>query len=262
MFDAFYVAATGMQAQQQSLNSIANNLANVSTNGFKKARVSFQDLMVQMPAARGEPVARLSANVGDVLRGVGVGVADTRRLFDAGELKKTESAMDLAIVGDGFFEVLLEDGGTGFSRGGTLTVDVDGVLRTQAGHKLLPGISVPQGTKALSIAADGTVFAKSSDSSEPQDLGRLELVRFNNPSGLGVHASGVYVSSDLSGSPIAVQRGEEGAPTVAQGFLEGSNVKVIDEMVNLMLAQRAYEASVKVLQVSDEMLAMSNNLRK
>jgi flagellar basal-body rod protein FlgG len=263
MFDALQIAATGMQAQQVNVDAIANNLANVNTPGFKKSRVAFFDLVTQ--AGSGVPAAldtAASATASSLRVGVGVSIANIARLFDAGDMRKTGAAMDVGIVGDGFFEVTMPDGSRAYARGGTLKVGKDGALSVQGGQALKPAITVPDDTQTLTIATDGKVSAASASKSTAADLGQLQMVRFANPGALTALGDNLYRSSDASGDPISGRAGEDAMGTIQQGFLEGSNVKMVDEMVNLMVAQRSYEASVKVVQASDEMLGMVNNLRK
>ncbi len=266
MFDALYIGATSMQAQQLNVDTIANNLANVNTPGFKKARVSFTDLMMR-EAARVQPGSPggdgEAGPLGTIPRlGAGVGVANVAKLFDVGDLKQTGSAFDVAIFGDGFLEVVTPDGSRTFTRGGTLKLNPDGMLVTQSGQPLKPGITVPAQATGITITADGRVLIGLPNQSEPVEAGQLELVRFANPSLLIAQGDNLYRASDASGEPISGKPGREGMGALAQGYLEGSNVKMVEEMVNLMVAQRAYEASVKVVQASDEMLGMVNNLRK
>lgn len=264
MFDAFYIAATGMTAQQQNVDAVANNLANVNTAGFKKSRVSFFDLVAK-DADRALGVSGTNAVSfldGAPQKGVGVGIAAIHKLFDAGDIKKTDSAYDLAIAGDGFLEVSLADGSQAYTRGGTLRINADGLLATQSGHALKPGISIPEGAQNLVIALDGRVTVQTTGQSSPVEIGRLQLVRFANASGLSADGDNLYRVTPASGEAIAGSGGEEGMGTLRQGHLEGSNVKMVEEMVNLMVAQRAYEASVKVIQASDELLGMVNNMRK
>ncbi len=259
MFDALHIAATGMQAQQQSVDTIANNLANVNTVGFKKSRVSFTDLVSQQVALSGAGAAPLAA---PAQVGAGVAISSVAKLFDAGDLKQTGSAFDVAIQGDGFLEVELADGTRGYSRGGTLEVNVDGVLVDAAGNALRPGITVPSDATALVVERDGRVRISVADQALPIEAGQLELVRFPNPGGLVATGTGVYRASEASGEAITGRAGADGMGAVTQGYLEGSNVRMVDEMVSLMVAQRAYEANVKVIQASDEMLGMINALRK
>ena len=257
MFDALYIGATGMQAQQAHVDAIANNLANVNTPAFKKNRVSFSELVVTgaAPGAPAGPLAGLAS-------AAGVGVGPAAKAFDAGDLKKTDAPLDVAIVGDGFLELAMADGSRAFARGGTLKVNADGLLAMQDGTPLKPGILVPGDAQALLIAADGRVQARVAGQDAPVDLGQIELVRFSNPEGLQAQGGNVYRPTEASGEPIGGRPGEDGMGIIAQGMLEGSNVKLVDEMVNLMVAQRAYEASVKVVQASDEMLGMINGLRR
>jgi flagellar basal-body rod protein FlgG len=259
MFDALQIAATGMHAQQQNVDTIANNLANVNTTGFKKARVSFSDLVARQAQAAGTPEGEAAAAA---MRGTGVSVARIARSFDAGEARQTDSAYDVAIAGDGFIEVQLPDGGRAYSRGGTLRISADGQLATTSGHALKPGLSIPEDVTDLTITADGRVQVKTSRNPQVVELGQLELVRFVAPGHLEPLGEGLFRAGEAAGEPIAGRAGQDGLGTIRQGFVEGSNVKMVDEMVNLMVAQRAYEASVKVVQASDEMLGMVNNLRK
>jgi flagellar basal-body rod protein FlgG len=267
MFDALYIGATGMQAQQLNVDTIANNLANVNTVGFKKGRVSFTDLMVR-EAALAQPANSTGGglDVGPLAAiprlGAGVGVASVGKVFDLGDLKQTGSAYDVAIQGDGFLEVVMPDGSRAFTRGGTLKVNADGMLVTQAGLPLKPGISVPANAMNLAIGSDGQVKITVPNQPTPIEAGQLQLVRFTNPASLLAQGDNLYRATDASGEPMASMPGQDGIGTLAQGYLEGSNVKMVDEMVNLMVAQRAYEASVKVVQASDEMLGMVNGLRR
>lgn len=267
MSDAFYIAATGMQTQQLNVDTIANNLANLNTTGFKKSRVSFTDLVaLDSPAGRtgvsGSAASADAAGAGVAHAGIGVGVASIARLFDAGSLTQTGSAWDVAVRGDGFLQVTLADGTTAYTRGGTLKVNADGQLATQNGQVLKPAIAIASNATGVSIDAEGNVKISMPNQAKPIQAGQLQLVRFANASGLAAQGDGLYASTEASGEPIAAAAGQDGAGSLQQGFLEGSNVRMVDEMVNLMVAQRAYEANVKVVQASDELLALVNNLRK
>jgi flagellar basal-body rod protein FlgG len=256
MNDALYVAATGLFAHQSNVETIANNVANLGTTGFKKSRVVFQDLLSQAAA----PTAGTSA---PARHGVGVSAAQVARAFDAGELRQTDSPLDLAIQGAGFIEVLLPDGSTALTRGGTLHVSPDGHLATAEGYALKAGIAVPHDAQQLTISRTGQVTALGgTNGRQAQDLGSIELVLCPNPQDLTPLGGGLYKAPEEGARLVAVQAGEEGAGTLAQGFLEASNVKMADEMVSLMMAQRAYEMSAKVMQAADEMLGISNNLRR
>jgi flagellar basal-body rod protein FlgG len=260
MFDALSIGATGMQAHQAQVDAIANNLANVNTAGFKKNRASFSELVVSSAqGARGASAAGVFAGNGV---GAGVQVGAAAKVFDAGELRKTDVPLDLAIVGDGFLELALPDGTRAYARGGSLKVNAEGQLATQSGLPVKPGISIPDNAEAVTISAAGRVQVRLPGQATPVDVGQLELARFANPQGLLAEGANVYRSTDASGEPIGGRPGEDGMGTIAQGALESSNVKLVEEMVNLMVAQRAYEASVKVVQASDEMLGMINGLRR
>jgi flagellar basal-body rod protein FlgG len=263
MFDALQIAATGMQAQQTNVDAIANNLANVNTPGYKKARVAFSDLMTQgaVAAAPGVEQGALAALAAPRV-GAGVSVAAIGKLFDAGDVRKTDAPLDVAIAGDGFLEVAMADGSRAYTRGGTLKVGSNGILGTQSGQPLRPNITVPEDTQALTIAGDGKVYSASASRPTPVEIGQLQLVRFMSPGTLTAMGDNLYRSSEASGEPISGRPGEDAMGSLRQGYLEGSNVKMVEEMVNLMVAQRAYEASVKVVQASDEMLGMVNNLRR
>ena len=265
MLDAMNIAATGMRTQQLNVDTIANNLANVNTNGFKKSRVNFVDLVTHGADAAVQSAAGAQAMPGlDTTQRTGSGVAVTMvdKLFSGGTLQKTGNVYDLAISGDGFFEVAQPDGAKAYSRGGSFNVGADGMLATATGQVLQPEIQIPSNAVTVTVGADGKVGVTTTASSTPVEVGQLTMVRFANAGALTALGSNLYATSDTSGEAIAGHGGEDGMGTVAQGNLEGSNVQMVDEMVNLMVAQRAYEASVKVIQASDEMMGMVNNLRK
>jgi flagellar basal-body rod protein FlgG len=257
MFDALYIGATGMQAQQSHVDAIANNLANVNTPGFKKNRVSFSDLVVSGVAA-----GQQGLTVAGGVAGAGVRIASVAKVFEGGELKKTDAPLDLAILGDGFLELAMSDGTRAYARGGTLKVNADGQLANHTGIPLKPGISIPDNAEALLISSGGRVQVRLPGQTVPADVGQLEVVRFPNTQGLAAQGANVYRATESSGEPIGGRAGEDGIGALAQGFLESSNVKLVEEMVDLMVAQRAYEASVKLVQATDDMLAMVNALRK
>jgi flagellar basal-body rod protein FlgG len=259
MNDALYIAATGMQAQQTQLNVIANNVANVNTAGFKRSSVNFHDL-VHTQAAAASAVDNELARAGS-LTGAGVAIGTVSKQFAAGDLKQTGSAMDVAIQGNGFIEVVLGDGSTGYSRGGTLHVNADNLLATAEGYVLKQRIQMPTDARSLSLATDGQVTA-SDGKSRDWSLGRIDLVTFANPSALSAMGDNLYRAPAQAGDPLVATPGEGGAGRLMQGQLEASNVKLIDEMVQLMVAQRAYEMNVKMIQAADEVASLTNNLRK
>jgi flagellar basal-body rod protein FlgG len=258
MNDALYIAATGMQAQQTQLNVIANNVANVNTAGFKRSSVNFHNLVHTEAAA--PSVSTELARAGS-LTGAGVAIGTIARQFAAGDLKQTGSTMDVAIQGNGFIEVLLGDGSTGYSRGGTLHVNADNLLSTAEGYVLKQRIQMPTDARSFLVSADGQVTAGDSKGRD-WSLGRIELVTFANPSALTAMGDNVYRAPAQAGDPLVATAGEGGAGRLMQGQLEASNVKLVDEMVQLMVAQRAYEMNVKVIQAADDIAGLTNNLRK
>lgn len=247
------IAATGMHGQQLNLETIANNISNINTPGFKAGKVAFSDLMHR---TSGQPAA-MASGIGP---GSGVESKVVFRDFAPTALKQSQSDMDLAIQGRGFLEVLLQDGTRAFTRGGTLTVNKDGLLATGTGQPLKPEIQVPAGMTSLRIAADGLVTAEVAGQSMPMDIGKLEVVDFVNASGLRPAGNGLYVPTEESGDPVTGRAGEDGLGTLVQGSLEASNVELSGEMVTLMLAQRAYELSSRVVQVADTVMELTNNL--
>ncbi len=259
MMDSLYIAATGMNAQQMGIDTISNNLANVNTPAFKKGRVGFSDLMYrEMARANG-----LAGSADNTLRtGVGVGITGTSKLFIAGELKKTDAPLDVAIRGRGFLEVVLADGTHAYTRAGALQIDKDGMLATAEGHVLEGSIKIPSEASSVTIEADGRVLAVVPDENEPVEVGTLELADFVNPGGLQPQGDNLYLPTEKSGDAYTGKPGEANFGSLAQGFLESSNVKLIEEFINLIVAQRAYEVSAKAIQASDEMLGIANNLRR
>lgn len=253
MNDALYIAATGMQAQQQSIDTIANNLANVNTVAFKRSRVNFQELMQA-------DTAHATSKAGAL--GMGISADSVAKDFTVGALTPTSSPMDLAINGSGFIEVTMADGSRGYSRGGSLQVSKDSFLTTSNGHVLRPAIHVPTNVASITIAADGKVSAQTASQSQAFEIGQVELVNFANPGALQAQGNGVYTPTEASGEANYGKPGSQGMGTLVQGSLENSNVTLVDEMVNLMVAQRAYELSSKVIQASDEIMSLTNNLRR
>lgn len=259
MLNSLYIGATGMHAQQQNVDSIANNLANVNTTGFKKNRVAFTDAFYKVA---GSTALRADGIADPVVVGMGTMVSSNAKSFAPGEIKQTNGPLDVAIRGNGFLEVQLPDGSSAYTRHGALQVTKDGVLGTREGYALKQHIQVP--TEALEVIIDhtGKVSARMQDEKDLVELGEIELTMFANPEGLDPIGDNLFVASQRAGSTINAKPGEEGLGSIAQGFLESSNVQLAEEMVNLVLAQRAYELNAKVIQASDEMLSISNNLRR
>lgn len=259
MMNSLYIGATGMHAQQQNVDSIANNLANVNTTGFKKNRVAFTDAFYKVAGS----TALAADGIADpVVVGMGTMVSGNAKSFAPGEIKQTNGALDVAIRGNGFLEVQLPDGSSAYTRHGALQVTKDGLLGTSEGYALKQHIQIP--TEALEVIIDnaGKVSARMQNEKELVELGQLELTMFANPEGLDPIGDNLYVASQRTGNTINAKPGEDGMGSIAQGFLESSNVQLAEEMVNLVLAQRAYELNAKVIQASDEMLSISNNLRR
>ena len=252
---------TNKQTQQHNNKTNANNHANANTPTNKKDRDNNTDLMVR-EAARASQATGADAAPNAQRLGAGVGVSSVAKVFEPGELKKTDAPLDIAIRGDGFIEVSMPDGSSGYIRGGSLKVGKDGLLTGPADQPLKPQIAIPDNAQSLVIAPDGRVLVTVPNQTAPIEAGRIDVVRFTNPAMLAPQGDNLYRATEGSGEPTLARPGEDGTGTLAQGFLEGSNVKMVDEMVNLMLAQRAYEASVKVVQAADEMLGLVNNLRK
>lgn len=261
--DALYIAATGMQAQQMAVDTVANNLANVQTPGFKRSSVSFQELMYREVAAAGLPTSPSGSMIGiGTENGFGVAATNHAKVFVQGDLKQTGSPLDLAIRGSGLIEVVLPDGTTGYTRGGSLKVGKDGVITTAAGYALKQSLNVPQDTEEILISPQGSVSVRSARQTSSVEIGQIELVRFLNPDSLSPLGDGLYRRTDLTSEPMFGKPGEDDLGLLAQGFVEGSNVKMIDEMIALVVAQRAYESNSKVVQASDDIMGMVNGLRR
>ncbi len=260
MLRALYSAAAGMNSQQLNFDVIANNLANVNTTGFKKSKIEFQDLLYDTTRVAGADQG--SGN--ELPTGIQIGHASqpvaTDKIFTNGEFSRTGEKLDIAIQGDGFFEVQLPDGSTAYTRDGALKAASDGRITTSDGLTVQGGFQpVPQGTTTISIAPSGEITYSSPSNSTSF---RVQLVRFANPSGLESTGRNLYRETTASGAPELGNPDENGFGSLAQGYLELSNVKVVEEMVNLIVAQRAYEVNSKAVQTSDEMMQLSNNLRR
>jgi len=260
MLRALYSAASGMQCQQTNLDVISNNLANVNTTGFKKSKVEFQDLLYQINRVPGAEQGAGNQLPTGLMIGYGAQPVATSRIFTTGDLTHTGERLDVAIQGDGFFEVQMPDGTRAYTRDGALKTASDGRIVTSDGLPLQSGFQpVPIGTTDISISTDGEVTYSGPNGSTSF---RLQLIRFNNPGGLESTGRNLYVETPASGPAELGNAGENGFGTFNQGYLEMSNVKVVEEMVNLILAQRAYEANSKAVHAADEMMQESNNLKR
>lgn len=259
MIRALHTAATGMDAQQQRIDVISNNLANVNTTGFKKQRADFQDLLYQTVRAPGTTSAQGTSVPSGLQIGTGVRTAATHRSFTTGDLMQTGNQFDMAIEGQGFFQVTMPGGQLAYTRAGNFELDQQGQLVTTDGYLLDPAIAVPPGAKTVTIGADGTVSATLDGEAAATEVGQIQLVNFVNPGGLQAMGRNFYQATTASGDAQSGPPGLQGMGTLGQGFLEMSNVKVVEEMINLISSQRAYDINSKVIQASDEMLQTATN---
>jgi flagellar basal-body rod protein FlgG len=250
-----------MSAQQLNVDTIANNLANVNTSGFKKFRVDYQDLYYQTLRSPEATDGDNAANPTGLEVGMGTYPVATQKIFTSGDLERTDNPLDLSIEGNGFFQVVLPDGSNAYTRSGTFRLDATGRIVTPDGYALQPDITVPPDTQEIIVGTDGTVSARTSAGGTPAVIGTLELASFSNPAGLRSLGHSLYAESAAAGDPVTGTAGVDGLGQVRQAMLEMSNVRVVDEMVAMITAQRAYELSAKAIQTADEMIRLSNNLR-
>lgn len=261
MNTALWAARTGLDAQQTRMAVTSNNLANVATNGFKKGRAVFEDLMYQNVRQVGGSTSQDTEAPSGLSLGTGVRVVATEKLYTQGSLANTGNALDVAISGRGFFQVELPDGTTGYTRDGAFQLNAQGELVTASGYRLQPGITIPDGSQSVTIGTDGVVTALTAGQSTPVQVGTLQLVDFINNAGLQPRGENLLVESVASGPPQAGTPGLNGLGTVVQGSLEGSNVNVVEELVNMIETQRAYEMNSKSISTTDQMLAyLTNNV--
>ena len=262
MISALWTAATGMNAQEKNIDVSSNNLSNVNTNGFKKGRVDFEDLMYTNLTQPGSPNTQGSQiPVGEEI-GHGTKVSSTEKIFTQGNLQNTDNPLDVVIEGDGFLQVRKPDGSIAYTRDGSLKQDSNGQLVTSEGYPIQPEITIPPETTDITITTDGTVNVQTAGDNQPQQIGQIQLARFSNPAGLNSTGRNLFEETIASGQPFVGSPGSEGFGTISQGFLEMSNVKVVEEMVNMISAQRAYEVNSKSIQAADEMLNTANQLRR
>ena len=262
MMRALYTAATGMAAQTTNIDVISNNLANVNTNGYKKSRADFQDLMYQYILEPGAPTSESTTNPSGIQVGLGVKTASVQKVFTQGDLTSTGNQFDVAIQGDGFFEITKPDGTAAYTRSGAFRINENGELVTSDGYKVAPGITIPTDALGTTIAADGTVSVKVTGSSAPQQVGTIQGVRFPNMGGLRALGQNLYEETEASGAPVTGTFSQDGYGSLNQGFLESSNVSVVEQVVSMITAQRAYEASSKGITTADEMLSQAINLKR
>jgi flagellar basal-body rod protein FlgG len=254
MHAALWISKTGLTAQDKQLTTISNNLANASTAGYKRDRVVFEDLLYQVQRQPGAQSSQNTQLPSGLQLGTGVRVVSTQKQFSTGNLQVTDQPLDLAIDGRGFYEVLLPDGSTGYTRNGEFHLSADGEIVTGDGLILQPAITVPEGTQTLTIGSDGTVSAVLPGTATPTQLGSIQLTDFINPAGLQAIGGNLYRETAASGSPTQGTPGENGFGSVQQGSIENSNVNIVEELVNMITAQRTYEMNSRVIQTADQML--------
>ncbi len=259
MNPALWAAKTGLDAQQTRLAVTSNNLANVSTSGFKKGRGVFEDLMYQNIRQVGAATSQDTQAPSGLHLGTGVRVVATQKLYTQGSLSQTGNPLDLAIEGRGFFQIQLPDGGTAYTRDGSFQINPQGQLVNSSGYTLNPGISIPDGAQSISIGKDGIVSARVAGQPAPVQVGQLQLADFINPTGLEPLGENLLAESAASGAPQAGTPGQNGLGTTFQGALESSNVNVVEELVNMIETQRAYEMNSKAIATTDQMLEYVNN---
>ncbi|HKU44781.1 MAG TPA: flagellar basal-body rod protein FlgG [Polyangiales bacterium] len=254
MMRALNTAASGMAAQQTSVDVIAHNLANVNTTGFRKQRAEFEDLIYQTIRTPGGTTGEGQKLPTGIQIGEGVRLVSTTQMHMQGSLLQTGSSLDLAIEGDGFFQVQRPGGEIAYTRAGNFRVDAEGRLVTVDGFEVEPAITIPQNSTSVSISPNGTVSVTTPGQNASQDVGQLTIAGFVNPAGLLAVGRTMFTPTDASGEAIVGQPGTEGLGTLASGFLEGSNVEVVNEMIDLIASQRAYEVNQRVITAADEML--------
>lgn len=262
MVRSLFTAATGMQAQQMNIDNISHNLSNVNTAGFKKGRIIFEDLMYQELRAAGATTSTGMVHPTGIQLGLGVATSAIEKIFSQGSPQYTENPLDVLIEGDGFFQVELPDGTIGYTRQGAFKIDANGDVVTPQGYRLFPNINIPENMVGLSISQDGIWGVYLPNDAEETEVGQIEIARFINPAGLKAIGENLFIESGSSGVPQTSIPGEDGFGDLRQHFLEMSNVTVVDEMVNMITAQRAYEMNSKAIQTSDEMLQIANGLKR
>jgi len=261
MMRSLTTAATGMVAQQTNLDVIANNLSNVNTTAFKGQRAEFQDLMYQTYRSSGVSTGASTLAPNPTQVGLGSTFVATASNFSPGVIENTSSPLDVAISGEGFFQIQRPDG-IAYTRDGSFRKDANGLLCTADGYPVVPEITVPTGATAINISGEGVVSAIVPGSNDPQQLGTLELATFANPGGLTRSGQNLYLKGGASGEPTTGTPGQNGIGTLLESHLEGSNVQVVEEMVKMIAAQRAYEINSKAIQTADEMLQTTNQLKR
>lgn len=260
MMRSLFVSATGMGAQQRQIDTVANNLANVSTVGFKKSRNNFQDLLYQIDRAAGSPSSQNTTIPVGIHAGHGVKHISTEKIFTQGDMRNTGVELDVAIEGKGFFQILQPNGAIAYTRAGNYQRDQEGRIVTQDGFPLEPEIIIPQDARQVQVGLDGTVSVLVGEETLPTPIGTVQLARFINPAGLAPLGRNLYSPTAASGNAVVENPGINGMGSLNQYYLEISNVSVVDEMINMIIAQRAYEVNSKAIQTSDDMLKTANQI--
>ena len=254
MMRSLWISKTGMEAQQTQLDTISNNLANVSTNGYKRAHAVFEDLMYQNLRQAGANSSEQTTLPTGLQVGLGTRAVATSRQFSQGSLQQTTNALDVAIKGQGFFQIQMPDGTTGYTRDGSFQVNSTGQLVTNNGYPVNPGITIPANAQSVTIGSDGTVGVMLPGQAAPQSVGQIQIASFVNPAGMEPKGQNIFVETAASGTPNTGTPGQNGLGTLRQGFVETSNVNVVEELIAMIQTQRAYELNSKAIQTSDQML--------
>ena len=262
MIRALWTSGTGMNVQQVNLDVIANNIANVNTVGYKKSRADFQDLIYQTIRLQGTKNDAGNQIPTGIQIGHGAMLSAVQKVFIQGDFQQTDNETDIAIEGSGFMQITMPDGTLAYTRAGALKKDSEGRLCTSDGYLITPNITIPNNTVKTAVGADGTVSVQTQGQSALQQIGKIELAGFPNATGLTAIGKSLFQQTDASGAPVLGQPGTNGMGTLLQGFLEMSNVNIMQEMINLIIGQRAYEVNSKAIQAADEMLQMANNVRR
>lgn len=260
MLRALTTAATGMIAQQLNIDTISNNLANVNTTGYKKVRAEFQDLLSETLKSPGAQVSQGTNQPVGIQIGLGTRTSGTQKIFSEGVMKSTGGKLDVAVEGDGFLQVQTDDGTTAYTRDGSLKMDANGQLTTTDGYIIQPQMTIPSNATEITITPDGRVSVKTAGSSSETEVGVIQLAKFANPSGLLSLGKNLYSETAASGNPVQGTPGKEGFGSTQQGYLEGSNVQVVEELINLIQAERAFEANSKIITASNQLLQTVNRL--
>ncbi len=263
MIRSLHTAATGMIAQQTQIDVTSHNISNVNTVGYKKNRAEFADLMYQVMKYAGTSTSATTLSPSGIEVGLGVRNAAVTKIFTSGNFKSTSTdSFDMAITGNGFFQIQLPDGTIAYTRNGLFTKDNEGNIVNSDGYRLIPEMTVPEGAVSISVGTDGTVSVMLAGEQEETQIGQIELVQFINPAGLHSMGDNLYLETGASGAPVAGIAGQDGLGQIRHGFVEMSNVQLVEEMTDLITGQRAYEAGSKAITTSDDMLGIVNSLKR